>query len=76
MSPKPLRTNIFISYSHTDAEVLDRLRIHLDPLRRFYGIKEWCDRDIMPGDHWEDKIKKALSECQVAVLLVSPDFLA
>ena len=41
-----------------------------------YGIKKWCDRDIAPGDNWEHEIEKALNECQVALLLVSPDFLA
>ena len=76
MIANPLRTNIFISYSHANADVLDRLPIHLDPLKRLYGIQKWCDRDIMPGDNWEQQIETALNKCQVAVLLVSPDFLA
>ena len=30
----------------------------------------------MPGDDWEKKVETAISKCQVAVLLVSPEFLA
>jgi hypothetical protein len=34
------------------------------------------DRDIEPGDKWHDAIQEELDCAKVAVLLVSPDFLA
>nr|VFK50214.1 MAG: TIR domain-containing protein [Candidatus Kentron sp. TUN]VFK50786.1 MAG: TIR domain-containing protein [Candidatus Kentron sp. TUN]VFK51294.1 MAG: TIR domain-containing protein [Candidatus Kentron sp. TUN] len=36
----------------------------------------WFNEPIAPGSLWLDEIKKALAEARVAVLLVSPDFLA
>jgi hypothetical protein len=76
MADKELRKNILISYSRADAEVLTQLLTHLDPLKRHRGIKAWSDRNILPGRQWKAEIESALKECQVAVLLMSLEFLA
>jgi hypothetical protein len=76
MADKELRKDIFISYSHANEEFLTRLLLHLVPLKRHRGISAWSDREIAAGDQWETRIEEALRRCQVAVLLVSPDFLA
>jgi formylglycine-generating enzyme required for sulfatase activity len=70
------RTQVFISYSHTDREWLNRLQTMLIPLQRQGTLNLWADTDIRPGQLWKEEIKQALARAAVAVLLVSPDFLA
>jgi hypothetical protein len=67
---------IFISYSHKDRKFLDHLRIHLKPLERIAVLNAWSDQQIAPGSEWAKEIQKALAHAKVAVLLVSPSFLA
>jgi TIR domain len=70
------RKNIFISYSHQDKFWLERLHTFLKPLVRSVQIDVWDDTKINPGESWQDKIQTALEEAQIAILLVSPNFLA
>ncbi|MBX2819680.1 MAG: TIR domain-containing protein [Rhodothermaceae bacterium] len=70
------REKVFISYSHKDAAWMERLRVHLEPLEREGLLDFWFDEDIEPGDDWFAKIKQAIAETRVAVLLISPNFLA
>jgi hypothetical protein len=70
------RTKIFISYSHQDSQWLERLRTHLRPLERRYGVEVWADTRIRPGSKWREEIENALSSAKIAILLVSADFIA
>jgi hypothetical protein len=70
------RTKVFVSYSHEDRKWLERLNVHLKPLRLNNSLVVWADDQIEPGARWRDEIEKALSAARVAVLLVSADFLA
>jgi transcriptional regulator with XRE-family HTH domain len=75
--PKPEEgRSLFISYSHTDKEYLDRLLVHLRPLQKSGLIDPWNDTRIVAGDKWKEEIEKALEKAAVAVLLISADFLA
>jgi formylglycine-generating enzyme required for sulfatase activity len=71
----PVRSSAFVSYSHKDSKWLDRLNVMLTPFTRD-GLAVWSDQKIKPGDLWEKEIRKALEHAKVAILLVSPDFLA
>ncbi|MDR2679033.1 MAG: TIR domain-containing protein [Zoogloeaceae bacterium] len=68
--------NVFISYSHSDRDYLDRLLVHLKPLEKEGLIDLWVDTRLHAGDRWKKEIEKALSRATVAILLVSADFLA
>lgn len=66
----------FISYSHQDADALDRLHVHLANLQREGRIKTWYDREILAGDILDDEINRELEAADLFLLMVSPDFIA
>lgn len=67
---------IFISYSHQDEALKDELCVHLKSLERKGLIAPWQDRKIAGGEDWRAEIEKAMQECDLGLLLVSPSFLA
>jgi tetratricopeptide (TPR) repeat protein len=74
VAPQPLR--LFISYSHKDAKLKDELLEHLEVVRRVEGVDVWTDDRIDPGADWREEIEKGLQQADIALLLVSPAFLA
>ncbi|HEX8129298.1 MAG TPA: FxSxx-COOH system tetratricopeptide repeat protein [Pyrinomonadaceae bacterium] len=74
---------VFISYAHSDNDSpepskrwLNRLLEQLQPLVRQDLVKVWSDTEIEAGEQWDRSIKAELQHAKVAVLLVSPAFLA
>lgn len=70
------REHVFISYSQKDKKIYDELITHLAPLARAGCVTTWSDAKIAPGAQSLDEIRAALATAKVALLLVSPDFLA
>lgn len=68
-------TRVFISYSHKDEELKNRLEVHLAPLKRSGAIDAWHDRRIVAGDEFTDEIDENLERADIVLLLISPDFL-
>ena len=67
---------VFISYSHKDEAFKDELVTMLAGLQRRGIVDAWQDRRIEAGDEWNKSIQTAMNECDIALLLVSPDYLA
>ena len=67
--------SVFISYSHKDEIWKDRLLPHLGMLEKAGRLTIWEDKDIDAGATWYDEIKKAMEDAEVAVCLISADYL-
>lgn len=69
------QVRVFISYSHKDDDLRDRLRAHLSLLERDGLVEAWDDRAILAGDEWADEIDQRLELADIILLLVSADFI-
>jgi tetratricopeptide (TPR) repeat protein len=67
--------SVFVSYSHKDEIWKDRLLPHLGMLEKAGRLTVWEDRDIDAGATWYDEIKKAMEDAEVAICLISADYL-
>lgn len=70
------RDLVFISYSHRKKAWLDKLLTIVDPYVSDGRFRVWADPYIEEGARWERTIADAIRRTRVAVLLVSPEFLA
>jgi hypothetical protein len=63
-----MATQIFISYSHSDAEFANRLTKKLEQA----GYEVWLDRtDIQTGARWDDEIVKGLNASEIFLVVLS-----
>lgn len=70
------RSQIFIGFSHEDDDWVKRLEVMLEPFRHKTGLNIWSNKALLAGDVVEKEVQDALERAKVAVLIVSPDFLA
>ena len=66
---------LFYCYAHEDKALRDELEKHLSWLRRRYQLINWHDREIMPGEEWEQAIDMHLNTANLILLLISSDFM-
>jgi hypothetical protein len=70
------RNKVFISYSHQDREWVERLHRFLSIILADSELTVWSDAKIMPGEEWTTSVKTAIETAIIAILLVSPSYLA
>jgi hypothetical protein len=56
---------LFISYSHRDAKVLDRLHKHLAMAKREGLVATWYDREILAGKDVDREVQANLAESDI-----------
>ncbi|MBN1221013.1 MAG: toll/interleukin-1 receptor domain-containing protein [Anaerolineae bacterium] len=66
---------VFVSYSHRDEVEKEQLVSHLKVLERAGVIELWVDDRIAGGADWAQEIKQAIARANVAILLISANFL-
>ncbi len=67
---------LFVSYSHKDEELWEKLNEHLAPLRRAGKISSWHDRKLLGGSEFAGNIDAELAKADIVLLLVSASFIA
>jgi hypothetical protein len=67
--------DLFISYAHEDADLLEQLRKQLEILKRQGVVKSWYDAEILPGTNWSQEIESHLKSARIILLLLSTEFL-
>ncbi len=70
------RYQAFISYSHFDKRALEELHANLDHYALSRTIEYWDATKIPPGVKWKEELQKALKSAAIAILLISPAYLA
>ncbi len=69
---KKRRKDVFISYSSKDNEFAERIRIKLEE----YGLSVFkADKENIPGDLFNEKIRSGLNQCREVCLLYSKNSL-
>lgn len=66
----PARADVFISYSRRDSDFVAQLYQELTGR----GISAWFDKEnIQVADHWRTSIVEGVRDCEVFILVLSPD---
>ena len=68
--------NAFLSYSHDDMNMRDRLLVNLEVLKSDRYLSTWTDAQILPSDRWDDEIRAELEQADIIIFLVSSNMLA
>ena len=75
IKPEKRTLKVFVSYAHEDKNIKDKFIKMLSGMQRRGVIAAWQDDLIAPGDEWYPAIQTAMNECDLALLLVSANFI-
>ena len=68
---KKQAAKVFLCYSHADQDAVHALYSRL----KKEGMEVWLDREkLLPGQNWEDEIRKAIIRSQVVIVCLSRHF--
>ena len=63
---------IFISYSHDDSDIVEKLAKNLEEA----GFCVWVDYENIRGQHFSDDIKNGIRECSVFLQCISKSYIS
>ena len=66
---------VFISYSRANGDRKKRLVTHLSTLKAEGLVSVWHDGMIEAGERWREELDRAMREAEVALFLVSAEFI-
>lgn len=74
------KLKLFIGYSHQDNlddnSYIERFKNHIAPLKDNGSIEEWYDREILPGEDYQNEIDNNLEDADIICLFISANFLS
>jgi hypothetical protein len=74
------KLKLFICYSHQDNlddnPYIEQFKRHTAPLKNNGLIEEWYDREILPGEDYQNKIDNNLEDADIICLFISANFLS
>lgn len=74
------KLKLFISYSHQDnlprKPYIEQFKMHIVPLKENSLIEDWYDREILPGDYYQNRIDNNLEDADIICLFISANFLS
>jgi len=74
-----MKLKLFICYSHKDNldenPYIEQFKKHITPLKDNGLIEDWYDREISPGEDYQNKIDNNLEDADIICLFISADFL-
>ena len=62
--------DIFISYSSADEKLTGMIKRH-----HLSNYPTWSMNDANSGENYEELISEKIKDCEIAILILSPDFL-
>ena len=65
----------FLSYAHEDTKWCEDVLRHIGWLRHSGQIAAFHDRELKPGERWDDRIKGELAASEIVIALISPNFM-
>lgn len=72
------KITVFVSYARANRDLatrfLEKFKEQAAPSKH-YHYAFWRDADILVGEKWHEEIQKALAQCDVGLVMISPAFL-